>query len=324
MIKNKSINISVVVPIYNEESSIEPFLNRILPVLEKIGSYEIIFAIDPCTDDTEKLIAKAAQKNPHIRYLVFSRRIGQPSAVLAGILNCGGETCAVIDVDLQDPPELIEDLYAKMAEGYDVVYAQRRSRKGETQLKRLVSYFGYKFINATAEVEIPRNTGDFRIMTRRVIEELRRLPEIHGFLRGLVALVGFRQGVVQFDRDNRAHGVGKYNRYLGSLKIGFNGLVGFSSFLLSMTLLIGVAVAVCAFLAALGIIVSKLFFTNDYPVGTPTIIVIVLFMGGVQLISIGVLGEYIGRIYDEVKRRPRFVIDRAGNMSVIRDKGDRW
>jgi dolichol-phosphate mannosyltransferase len=320
----ENIEISLIIPVYNEEKNIEPFLNRMLPVLQTIGTYEVIFALDPSTDSTEKIIAKAAEKNARVRYMVFSRRIGQPSAVIAGILNCSGKTCAVIDVDLQDPPELLRDMYTKMQDdNYDVVYAQRRSRQGETLLKRIVSYLGYKFINASAEVEIPRNTGDYRIISRRVVEELRRLPEAHGFLRGLVALVGFRQGVVQFDRESRAEGVSKYNRYLGSLKIGLNGLVGFSSFLLSLTLISGVIIALLAFFAALTIIVSKIFFVNDYPVGTPTIIVLVLFMGGVQMISIGILGEYIGRIYDEVKRRPRFIIDRTGNMDEIVDNGDR-
>jgi len=144
-------------------------------------------------------------------------------------LTCTGDTCVVIDVDLQDQPELIEQLHAKLAEGCDVVYAKRRSRKGETLIKRIISYFGYAVINRLSDVQIPRNTGDFRIMTRRVIEELRRLNESHGFLRGLVAYVGFRQAYVEYDRDERVAGTGNYNRLTGSLKIGLNGLISFSS-----------------------------------------------------------------------------------------------
>ncbi|MEC7488366.1 MAG: glycosyltransferase family 2 protein [Pseudomonadota bacterium] len=323
MNKEQSPFISVVVPVYNEEKNIRPFIARTVPILEKIGTYEIIFGLDPSSDDTERVLEEAAEQNSCVRYIRFSRRIGQPSAVLAGILNCGGKTCVAIDVDLQDPPEIIADLYKKYLAGADVVYAKRRSRAGETAVKRFVSYLGYKLINTTAEVEIPRDTGDFRIINRRVIEELRRLPENHGFLRGLVALVGFRQEFVEYDRDPRVHGKGNYNRYFGSLTIGFNGLVGFSSFLLSFVLLFGFVVAGIAFLGALAIFTSWLFSIDDYPIGYPSIIILILFLGGVQMISIGILGEYIGRIYDEVKGRPRFIIDKTKNISSIIDNGDR-
>src|SRR5258708_12462824 len=148
---------------------------------------------------------------------------------MGGILNCTGEKCVVIDVDLQDQPELIEQLYNKMAEGYEVVYAMRSSREGETLIKKAVSYFGYSVINRLSDVQIPRNTGDFRIMSRRVIEELRRLSETHGFLRGMGAFVGFKQGAVLYNRDTRLTGTGNYNRLVGSLRIGLNRAVGFTS-----------------------------------------------------------------------------------------------
>lgn len=308
------ISISVVVPVYNEEKNIRPFLARLEPVLQKIGKYEILFCLDPSSDNTENVILEEIERNRSIGLLVFSRRFGQPSAVIAGIHRCSGETCVVIDVDLQDPPELIFGLYQKLAEGYDVVFAQRRSRQGETAIKLGVSWLGYKIINAVTDVNIPRNTGDFRIMSRRVVDELRTLKEGHGFLRGLVAFVGFRQTFVEYDREIRAHGTGNYNRYLGSLKIGLNGLVGFSNFLLTATLLAGIAVAGIAFLLAVGISVTW-FMGVKYPIGVPTIIVLVLFLGGVQLVSIGILGEYIGRIYDEVKQRPIFIVDRAVNVA---------
>jgi dolichol-phosphate mannosyltransferase len=182
--------------------------------------------------------------------VLFSRRFGQPAAVIAGIRLASGETCVVIDVDLQDPPELVAGLYAKLGEGYDVVYAKRRSRKGETLFKLALSWLGYKMINAVSDVRIPRDTGDFRIMSRRVVEELGRLKEGHGFLRGLVAFVGFKQTFIEYDRDVRAHGEGNYNRYFGSLVIGLNGLVGFSNFLLNMTLIIGLFVTIFSFFAA--------------------------------------------------------------------------
>ena len=235
---------------------------------------------------------------------------------MAGIRYCSGNTCVVIDVDLQDPPELIAPLYAKLHEGFDVVYAKRRSRRGETVLKRLISYLGYKLINSVTDVAIPRDTGDFRIMSRRIVEHLGTLKESHGFLRGLVAFVGFPHSFIEYDRDVRAFGKGNYNRYLGSLTIGFNGLIGFSNFLLNAMLLAGLAITVGCFVLAAGIVVSRFVFEVDYPVGTPTIIISILFMGGVQLISVGVLGQYVGRVYDEVKGRPPFIVDRAVNLSA--------
>lgn len=315
--------ISVVVPVFNEEANILPFLARTVPVLEKIGRYEIIFCLDPSTDQTEQVICEASLANPHIGLLVFSRRVGQPSASLAGVFNARGDTCVVIDVDLQDPPEVIAELHAKLAEGYEVVYGRRRSREGETWPKRFVSWAGYKVINRIASVKIPRDTGDFRIVTRRVIEELRFLNEGHGFLRGLVALVGFRQGEVLYDRDQRHAGERKYNAYLGSLKIGFNGIVGFSTYPLSFVLLAGALVSALGVLGTIYMFVTKLIIQQDYPLGVPTLTVLVLFLGGVQLISIGLLGEYLGRTYDEVRRRPLFIVDRAVNVDLIDYRGPR-
>ena len=184
------ITISVVVPVFNEERNIAPFLARIEPVLEKIGPYEIIFSLDPCRDRTEAVIAAEAERNPSVGLLRFSRRFGQPAATLAGVFNARGEWVVVIDVDLQDPPELIEKLYARAQEGFDVVMARRTTREGETFVKKLISSVGYKVINQVSDISIPRNTGDFRIMSRRIVEELRGLSESHGFLRGLVSLVG--------------------------------------------------------------------------------------------------------------------------------------
>src|ERR1019366_4876988 len=231
--------ISVVVPVYKEERSIRPFLQRAEAVLGRLGSYEIIFCLDPSPDRTEEVIREEAERNPRIGLLVFSRRFGQPAATMAGILNCRGRWCVVIDVDLQDPPEMIEALLLKANEGFDVVTARRRSREGETLLKKFISSIGYSVINRIAEVPIPRNTGDFRITSRRVVEELRGLSESHGFLRGLVALVGFKQAEVLYERDARHAGPGNYNRYLGSLKIGFNGVVGFSTFPLQLMMWVG-------------------------------------------------------------------------------------
>ena len=315
--------ISVVVPVYNEERSIRPFLDRVVPVLERLGTYEIVFCLDPSPDGTEALIVKEAARNPRIGLLVFSRRFGQPAATMAGILNCRGHWCVVIDVDLQDPPEVIETLWTKAQEGYDVVTTRRATREGETLIKRTLSRLGYKLINEIAEVTIPRNTGDFRLMSRRVVEELRGLSKSHGFLRGLVALVGFRQAEVLYERDARHAGPGNYNRYLGSLKIGLNGVFGFSTFPLQIMMWTGFVIACLSACGVLIMITLKIIFGDDYPLGIPTITVLVLFIGGVQLAAVGVLGEYIGRIYDEVRRRPPYIVDRAVNATVRDPRGPR-
>src|SRR6478735_12597172 len=207
-----TVALSIVVPVYKEAENIRPFLQRAEAVMAKMNlRYEIIFALDPSPDDTEAVILQEINRNPAIKLILFSRRFGQPAATMAGILNCAGEKCVVIDVDLQDQPEVIEQLFKKMAEGYEVVYAMRTSREGETLIKRAVSYFGYTVINRLSDVQIPRNTGDFRIMSRRVVEELRRLSESHGFLRGMVSLVGFRQGEIEYEREARTLGAGNYN-----------------------------------------------------------------------------------------------------------------
>jgi polyisoprenyl-phosphate glycosyltransferase len=312
---NDNVALSIVVPVYKEAGNIGPFLQRTEAVVAKLGvSYEIIFALDPSPDDTEAVILREIERNPAVKMILFSRRFGQPAATMAGILNCSGEKCVVIDVDLQDPPEVIEQLYHRSAEGYEVVYAMRSSREGETLVKRAVSYFGYSVINRLTDVQIPRNTGDFRIISRRVIEELRGLSESHGFLRGMVAFVGFRQSAVLYERAARLTGTGNYNRLVGSMRIGLNGLVGFSSRPLQLMSMAGFAVAAISFSIGAWYVIQKLL-GYDLTPGLPTTVLVVSFFSGVQLLSLGVVGEYIGRIYDETKRRPMYIVDRKVNFS---------
>ncbi|MDM8542678.1 glycosyltransferase family 2 protein [Desulfococcaceae bacterium HSG9] len=311
---NEKIDISIIVPVYKEENNIRPFLERMEKTLRSITDpYEIIFCLDPSPDCTKEVIIDEINRNSNIKLIVFSRRFGQPAATMAGILMCQGNNCVVIDVDLQDPPELIKDMYAKLLEGYEVVYAKRRSRNGETLFKRIIAAVGYYAINKLADVQIPRNTGDFRIMSRKVVEELRRLSETHGFLRGMVAYVGFRQTFVEYDRDERAFGWGKYNRFTGSLKIGFNGLVGFSSRPLQLMSLAGAMAAGFSFFLGAWYVFQKVIGMNLTP-GLSTTVLVVTFFAGVQLLSLGLIGEYIGRIYDEVKHRPMYIIEKKVNF----------
>lgn len=301
--------LSVVVPVFNETGNIEEFLKRLLPILRRrTDHFEVIFSVDPSTDGTEELIGKLHEQEPSIKMLRFSRRVGQPMATIAGLEHSTGEIVAVMDVDLQDPPELLEEMLDRLAEGYEVVYAQRRNRDGETRVKKLVAKWGYRIIARFGDVEIPTNTGDFRVMTRRVVDELGRFPEAHGFLRGLVALVGFKQTSVQFDRPARHAGKGNYNQFVGSLRIGFNGLIAFSTALLNLSTVLGLLAAAGAFVVAGGYVVLKLAGV-DFPIGSTTIVASVLLIGGFQLICIGIIGQYVGRIYDEVKHRPRYIVE---------------
>jgi glycosyltransferase involved in cell wall biosynthesis len=305
----KDLSISIVVPVYKEEGNIDEFLQRIVPFLTEVTSrFEIIFALDPSPDKTQDRILDARAKDERIKLITFSRRFGQPMATLAGLQYARGDAVIVMDVDLQDPPELLTEMVEKWRQGYDVVYAQRRARDGETLIKKIVASVGYKVINRIADIEIPPNTGDFRLMSRRVVDEINRLKECHGFLRGMVAMVGFRQTAILFDRPPRFSGRGNYNRFLGSLRIGFNGLFCFSNYALTLSTQAGFLIALCSFL--LGLIYAGLkIFGFPFPLGNPTVVILVLFLGGVQLIGIGILGEYLGRVYEEVKQRPRFIVD---------------
>ncbi len=299
----------MVIPTFNEEENVERVYERLVPILSELDlEWEVIFSVDPSSDRTEELIMALRARDPRVKMLRFSRRFGQPMATLAGMEAASGDGTVVIDCDLQDPPELIADLVARWREGYEVVYAQRRTRAGETLPKRIVSALGYRIIARIAEVDIPPNTGDYRLMSRRVVENVVALKEGHGFLRGLVGLVGFRQTSVLYDRDPRAAGTSKYNRFWGSLAIGLNGLVGFSRYPLHLISIGGIILSALAFV--LGVAYGTLQVVGQaFPVGNPTIVIVVCFFSGLQLLSLGVMGEYIGRIYDESRERPKFIIE---------------
>jgi len=306
--------LSLVIPVYREEKNIPEFLRRMGPILAGITEdHEIIFAMDPSPDRTEEVVLEHRARDPRVKLLKFSRRFGQPAASLAGMAYSRGDAVIVMDVDMQDPPELVETMVAKWREGYDVVLPQRTARTGEPFIKRLVAETGYKVINKIADVRIPPNTGDFRLMSRRVVDEVVRLKESHGFLRGMVAVVGFKQYLLPFERPARFSGETNYNRFFGSLRIGFNGIFCFSTYALTLSTQLGFLIAGASFLIALAYLVMKLC-GFPFPVGNPTLVILVLFMGGIQLISVGILGEYIGRIYEEVRARPRFIVDRAEGL----------
>jgi len=301
--------LSIVIPAYNEQENVAQVYERLSRALDGLAlEWELIFSVDPCTDRTEELIVALCEQDARVKMLRFSRRFGQPMATIAGMEAAHGDAVVVVDCDLQDPPELIPELVERWQEGYDVVYAQRRTRAGETLPKRIVSAAGYRLIKRIADVEIPPNTGDFRLMSRRVVDNVVALKEGHGFLRGLVGLVGFRQVSVLYDRDPRAAGRTKYNRFMGSLLIGLNGIVGFSRYPLQLISLMGMALAGLAFTLALAYLGLKLGGV-PFPVGNPTVVIVTSFFSGIQLLSLGVIGEYVGRIYDESRNRPKYIVE---------------
>lgn len=299
--------LSVVVPVYQEAQGIEPFMDRLSPVMAAGDwDYELIFCLDPSPDATAEVIRRHMAQNPHIRLITFSRRFGQPAATLAGIRHAKGQACVVIDVDLQDPPELISRMVEMWREGADVVYAQRTTRNGENPVRMEIVKFGYWLINRLTNTKIPVNTGDFRLMDRRVVDELNRLTSHHGFLRGMVAGVGFRQEALPYQRDARYADQGKYNRVLGSTRIGLNGLFCFSS--KPLELLTGGGLVWTLVFALLCIAALVAWLIAGHPV-MPGTALFVGFCTGILLTGMGVLGEYVSRIYEEVRGDPLYIID---------------
>lgn len=310
-------HLSILVPVYREEKNIPEFLRQIRPVLGALGeNYEIIFSLDPSPDQTEQVILQARAEDERIKLLKFSRRFGQPMATLAAMEYSSGDAVIVMDVDMQDPPGLITEMVEKWREGYDVVLPQRRQRTGEPWIKKAVSAIGYKVINKIADVQIPPNTGDFRLMSRRVVDELVKLKESHGFLRGMVAVVGFKQIIIPFDRPPRHIGETNYNRFFGSLRIGFNGIFCFSTYALQLSTILGFIIAGGSFLL-MGIYLFYKLMGWTILWGNPTLVILISFLGGIQLISVGILGEYIGRIYEEVRARPKFIVEQSVGFDLV-------
>ena len=315
--------ISVVVPVYKEEGNIVPFLERCIKVMEENDyRYEIIFCLDPSPDRSFEVICENIRKNNHIRLIQFSRRFGQPSATYAGICMCRGDVCIITDVDLQDPPELMKEMVDRWQKnGSNVVYAQRKTRAGETLIKKIVARSGYALINRMGDVDIPVNTGDFRLIDRTVIEELKKSREHHGFLRGMVAFVGFKQEAILYDRDARYSGAGNYNRFFGSLRIGLNGLICYSTKPLEfVTVFGGIFSGVGGLFLLYYIVQSILHLCGIFIPHVPITVVLLLLLGGINFLFIGLLGEYVGRIYEEVRERPRYIVERMVDADNVNDQ----
>jgi len=292
---------------YNEADNVGEFYARVKIVLEQIGEpWEIVCVNDGSGDATLAQLVALHHADARVKVVNFSRNFGKEIALTAGIDHACGQAVIPIDADLQDPPELIAELVAKWREGYDVVNATRRSRQGESWLKRITARAFYRVLENMVDIPIPRNTGDFRLLARPVVDALKRLPERTRFMKGLFAWVGFKQTTVLYDRHPRRAGLTKWNYWrLWNFAIG--GIVSFSTVPLKVWSYFGLGIAVLAFLYALFLMGRTLLYGIELP-GYASLMVVVLFMGGIQLITLGVLGEYLGRIYDETKRRPLYIV----------------
>jgi dolichol-phosphate mannosyltransferase len=305
--------VSLVVPFYNEEAVIREFHSRIVPVLEATKeSFEVICVNDGSRDKTADMLDAICAQDSRFKAAHFSRNFGHQAAVTAGVNVASGKCAIIIDADLQDPPELVEPLLAKWREGNDIVYAQRRRRAGEGRMKRGTAFLFYRTLAKITETEIPVDTGDFCLLDRKVIDVMKAMPEHNRYLRGLRAWVGFRQAAVEFDRRERYAGESKYP-LRRMVRLALDGIFSLSWAPLRMAIWLGVISSVISLLVAIVLLVGKLTGTRE-SAGWASMAAIVLFLGGVQLVCIGAVGEYIGRIYDEVKQRPLYIIARTSGF----------
>ncbi len=305
--KKENVQLSIVVPCYNEEPNIDYLFERLISVLEPLEmTYEIVCVNDGSKDNTLKLLVEYHQRNPVIKVVNFSRNFGKEIALTAGIDYTKGDAVIPIDADLQDPPELIGELIAKWREGYDVVYATRRSRQGESWVKKFTAQSFYRVIQGLTAVKIPPDTGDFRLMDRKVVEALKQLPETNRFMKGLFSWVGYQQTSILYDRDPRFKGQTKWN-YWKLWNFAIEGITAFSSKPLKIWSYVGVLISLISFIYAGFLVIRTLILGIDVP-GYASLIVAILFLGGIQLLSLGILGEYLGRVHDEVKRRPLYLV----------------
>jgi polyisoprenyl-phosphate glycosyltransferase len=307
------MDLSVVIPIYNEQSNIVHLYERLTGVVKALGvSYEFIFVNDGSKDGSMEAMRRLSEKDNNVKYIDLSRNFGHQIAVSAGLDFSSGKSVVIIDADLQDPPELIADLYKKMREGYQVVYAKRKSRKGESFLKKGTAKLFYRLLGSITSISIPVDTGDFRIVDRKIIDVLKRMPEQQKFLRGQIAWAGFKQTFLEYDRDERLSGQTGYT-YKKMIRFALDGITSFSNFPLKFASIVGFFVSAFAFLLILYSLYGQFYLKNNVP-GWASLMVSVLFIGGIQLLCIGIIGEYIGRISSNIRNRPLYIV---GETNII-------
>jgi len=300
--------ISVVVPAYNETAGLDNFHRRLVPALAGLQSWEVVYVNDGSTDDTLAIMEAVQRTDDRVAVVSLSRNFGKETAITAGLDHAAGDAVVVIDADLQDPPELIPELVANWRSGFDMVYARRRSRAGESWLKRGTARGFYRLMQHMGDLKLPEDTGDFRLMSRRVVDAVRRLREQHRFMKGLFAWVGYPTTYVLYDREARCDGVSKWS-YWKLWNLALEGITSFTVMPLKLATYVGLAVALLSAIYAVQVIVKTLIIGNPVA-GYPSLMTVVLFLGGVQLMFLGVIGEYLGRVFNETKQRPLYLIER--------------
>ncbi len=298
---------SIIIPIYNEEENIQLLHDRLHKVMTQFSSsFEFLFVNDGSKDKSLDLIKELSSQHDYIKYIDFSRNFGHQIAVTAGLDQAVGNRIVIIDADLQDPPELILDMAKKMDEGFEVVFAKRKNRKGENWFKLLTASLFYRILRAITSIDIPLNTGDFRMIDRKIVEVLKQMPEQNKFLRGQISWIGFRQNYVEYDRDERHAGETGYP-LKKMLRFALDGITAFSDAPLKFVFTLGVVVFVLAFFMIIYTLYSWLFLDSTVQ-GWSSIMVSILFIGAVQMIGIGIIGEYLSRMGNNVKDRPLYII----------------
>ncbi|MBW4664569.1 MAG: glycosyltransferase family 2 protein [Chroococcus sp. CMT-3BRIN-NPC107] len=309
-----SLKYSFIIPIYNEEETITEMYRRMSGVMDRMdGDVELILINDGSRDRSIQLLRDLHNKDSRVCYLSFARNFGHQIAVTAGLNFARGQVVVILDADLQDPPELIPDMVEKWRQGYQVVYAQRTQRRQESWFKRFTAYTFYRLLKKLADVEIPTDTGDFCLLDRKVVDVLNAMPERNRYIRGLRSWVGFRQTAIRFEREARFAGEVKYT-FRKSLALAINGLVSFSTVPLRISTYVGLLAAIASILMALLVLYWRIFVPNSPLTGFTIVLMATFFLGAVQLVSIGILGEYIGRIYEEVKGRPLYTLAEVGGF----------
>ncbi len=302
-----SIEISLIIPMYNEEDNIETLFKRVIDTLEKLKlTYEIICVNDGSKDRTLEILINYHQTNQAIKVVNLSRNFGKDIALTAGIDCAHGNAVIPIDADLQDPPELIGEMIQKWQEGYDIVYATRESRQGETWFKRFTANIFYILLDKITKVHIPKNTGDFRLLDRQVVEAIKRLPERTRFMKGIFAWVGFKSISIVFERQPRLQGNTKWN-YWKLWNFALDGITSFSVLPLKVWTYMGLVISLISLVYASFLVIRTIFLGIDVP-GYASLMVTILFLGGIQLITLGIIGEYLGRVYEEIKGRPLYLV----------------
>ena len=298
---------SVVAPVYNEEQNVPLFYQRVVAVMEPLGEpFELVLVNDGSRDGSLAAMQALHEADPRVRVVDFSRNFGHQIAISAGLDYARGDAVVIMDSDLQDPPEVVPELIARWRDGAEVVYAQRRSRTGETRFKLMTASAFYRLIGRLTSIDIPRDTGDFRLLDRRVVDALVAMREHHRFMRGLSAWVGFRQEAVRYDRDERKFGETKYP-LSKMIRFSLDAITSFSHLPLQLATSVGFALAGISLLGILVAAIVRIFVPGAI-IGQATTLIIVLLLGGIQLIFLGVIGEYLGRIYDEVRARPLYIV----------------